>query len=73
MTVNICPECNGSLRDSYQTGFGRLCRDCYERLTARDLREQLRRKDMKLNGEWMGTLNTELYSCRENKGRKRKS
>jgi len=67
-----CPECNGPMPANPYPRIEKVCDRCHERLEARSIREQMAKRDMKRNGEWMGTLNTDLFSVKETKGRKKK-
>ncbi len=69
-----CPECGGSLKDSYKTEFGRLCRDCYERRVAQETREEVYGRSRTKNGKPRKLLSKEKHSLESGQtlaGRKR--
>lgn len=56
--MKLCNRCGGNLPlnpyKGLQESIWPVCDDCYELLLSRELREDLRRKDLKRGKNWLG-------------------
>lgn len=44
MTPITCPDCKHKSQNWYQMGTRKVCYLCYERITAREIREEFRKE-----------------------------
>jgi len=67
----ICTECGRLAALPVPCEFGVRCRLCHEKLSDRELREEMRRKDLKRGRNWLRIIDKESHSSAKQIERKR--
>lgn len=66
-----CAECGRLAVNPVPCDFGVMCRLCHEKIQDRELREELRRKDLKKGRNWLGIVDKEVHASPKQIERKR--
>lgn len=66
-----CAECGREAVNPVPCDFGYMCRLCHEKIQDRDLREDLRRKDLKRGENWLGITDKHKHGSATEIKRKR--
>lgn len=66
-----CAECGREAVNPVPCDFGYMCRLCFEKVCDRELREDLRRKDLKRGKNWLGITDKHKHGAVSEIKRKR--
>ena len=69
--MKTCTECERLAVNPVPVDFGVMCRLCHEKISDREMREEMRRKDMKRGEKWLGIIDKEAHATPKQIERKR--